>query len=51
MPLKKGAKNVGKNIAELHSGPRYAANLKKFGKHKADEIAIAAGINASKKKK
>jgi hypothetical protein len=49
MPLKKGKKNIGTNIKELHKGPRYAANKKKFGKKKADKIAIAAAINVAKK--
>ena len=49
MPLLKGSKNVGKNIKELHKGPRYKANVKKFGKAKADKIAIAAAESASRK--
>lgn len=48
MPLKKGASKVGYNIKELHKGPRYAANLKKFGKKKADQIAVAAAESASR---
>ena len=53
MPLTKGGgkKAVGKNIKELHKGPRYAANVKKFGKAKANKIAVAAAENASRKKK
>ena len=42
MPLLPGKKNVGYNIQELHKGPEYAANTKKFGKAKADRIAVAA---------
>ncbi len=51
MPLRTGAKNVGYNIKELHKGPRYAANLKKFGKKKADRIAVAAAESASRRRK
>jgi len=51
MPLKKGAKNVGANIKELHTGPRYKANVKKFGKAKADKIAVAAAESAARRKK
>ncbi len=51
MPLKRGKKNVGANIKELHTGPRYAANVQKFGKKKADEIAVAAAESASRKPK
>lgn len=50
MPLKKGGgqKAVGQNIRELHKGPRYAANVRKFGKKKADKIAVAAAENAAR---
>jgi hypothetical protein len=48
MPLKKGAKNVGYNIEELHNGPQYAKNTKKFGKAKADKIAVAAAESAAR---
>lgn len=50
MPLKTGKKNVGSNIKELHGGPRYAENVKKFGKAKADKIAVAAAESASRRK-
>lgn len=50
MPLKTGAKNVGTNIKELHKGPRYAANLRKLGKPKADQIAVAAAESAARRK-
>ena len=50
MPLLTGKKNVGKNIQELHKGPRYAANLKKFGKAKANQIAVAAAESAARRK-
>lgn len=48
MPLFKGKKNVGRNIKELHKGPRYAANRKKFGKKKANQIAVAAAESAAR---
>jgi hypothetical protein len=51
MPLKKGKKNVGANIRELHKGPMYKKNVKKFGKAKANKIAIAAAMSQSRKKK
>ena len=50
MPLKKGKKNIGYNIKELHKGPRYKANVKKFGKKKAHQIAVAAAESAAKRK-
>jgi len=49
MPLFPGKKNVGRNIKELHKGPRYAANRKKFGKKKADQIAIAAAESVARR--
>jgi hypothetical protein len=49
MPLRKGKRNVGKNIKELHKGSRYAANVKKFGKKKANKIAVAAAMSASRR--
>lgn len=48
MPLLKGKKNVSRNISELHKGPRYAANKKRFGAKKANKIAIAAAYSASR---
>lgn len=49
---KKGRQRViSANIDELHGGPRYKANVGKFGKAKADKIAVAAGINAAKPKR
>lgn len=52
MPLKKGGgqKSVGRNIKELHKGPRYAANKRKFGKKKADKIAVAVAERAARSK-
>ena len=49
MPLKPGAKNVSANIKELHKGPRYKKNVKKFGKKKANKIAVAAAMSASRR--
>lgn len=52
MPLKKGGgqKSVGRNIKELHKGPRYAANKRKFGKKKADKIAVAVAERVARSK-
>ena len=41
MPLLPGKQNIGRNISELHKGPRYRANVRKFGKAKANQIAVA----------
>lgn len=49
MPLLPGANNVGRNIKELHEGPRYAENVRKFGKQKADQIAVAAAESAARR--
>lgn len=49
MPLKKGAKNVGKNIAELHGGPQYSKTKAKHGKGVANKQAVAVAIKASGK--
>ena len=46
MPL---GSSVSKNIQELHHGPRYAANMAKFGKEKANQIAIAAAYSGARK--
>lgn len=48
MPLLKGKKNVSKNIQEFHQGERYRKLLKLHGKKKADQIAVAAAMNASR---
>lgn len=55
MPGLKGAKNVGRNIREVHKGKTYARTKKKFGKKKADRQAIAiamseAGVSRKKRK-
>lgn len=51
MPLKRGKGNIGKNIAEFHQGKTYAKTRAKFGKKVANKQAVAAAINASKKRK
>lgn len=51
MPLKRGKKNISRNISELHRGPRYKANVRKFGKKKAHRIAVAAAMSASRRKR
>lgn len=48
MPL---GSDASENISELHRGPMYRRNLRKFGKAKADRIAVAAGLSAARKNK
>lgn len=48
MPL---GSNAGDNIRELHHGPSFKRNLRKFGKAKADKIAVAAGLSAARQHK
>jgi hypothetical protein len=48
MPL---GSDASANISELHHGPRYRANMRKFGKAKADRIAVAAGLSAARRNK
>ena len=52
MPLKKGGgkKAVGRNIKELHQGPRYKANVDRFGYAKANQIAVAVAEKASRER-
>ena len=47
MPMK--SKKSGTNISEFHSGSRYKAAVKKYGKAHADKIAVAAGMSAARK--
>lgn len=49
MPLLRGKKNISRNIRELHHGPRYKANVRKFGKRKANRIAVAAAYSAARR--
>jgi hypothetical protein len=44
MPLQKGKSQtvISHNIKEMMQGPLHAKNMKKFGKAKADTIAVAA---------
>ena len=56
MPGLKGARNVGRNIREVHKGKTYARTKRKFGKKKANKQAIAialseAGLSRKKKRK
>lgn len=54
MPGLKGAKNVGRNIKEAHTGKTYKKTKAKFGKKTADKQAIAIGMSEAgvgKKKK
>ena len=54
MPGKKGAKNVGRNIKEFHTGKTYERTKRKFGKRVADKQAVAVGMSeagVSRKKK
>lgn len=48
MPL---GSSVSENISELHHGPRYKANVRKFGKSKANKIAIAAAYSGARRSK
>ena len=47
MPMR--SKKAGKNIREFHKGARYRKMKRKFGKKKANIIAVAAGIAAARK--
>lgn len=47
MPMK--SKKAGTNISEFHHGERYKKMEKKFGKAKADKIAVAAGMEAARR--
>ena len=51
MPLKKGKKNVGANIRELHKGETYARTKREHGKKKANEQSIAIALKQSRKRK
>ena len=51
MPLKRGKSQsvISYNIREMMHGPRHAENVEKFGKAKADKIAIAAAESMAHK--
>jgi len=51
MPFKPGSsqKTVSDNIREFHNGARYKKLVKKFGKKKANRIAIAAALSNAKR--
>lgn len=51
MPLKKGTSKdtIGKNIKELHKGPRYRKTKEKFGEEKAKRQAIAIALSEARK--
>lgn len=53
MPLLPGSNAliVSKNIEELHQGPKYKRNKRKFGKKKADKIAVAIALTKAGKSK
>lgn len=49
MPLLKGTKNIGRNIAELHSGSTFKKTLAKHGKKAAQSQAIAISMRMAGK--
>ena len=53
MPLRKGSskKTIAQNIREFHTGKTYAHTLAKFGKAKANQIAVAAALSAARRNK
>lgn len=51
MPLRKGKKNVGRNIKEFSKGKTFARTKKKFGKAKARKQAIAVALSVAGKRK
>ena len=50
MPLKKSKskKVISENIVEFHEGKTYASTLKKFGKKKADQQAVAVALSTAR---
>jgi hypothetical protein len=52
MPLKRGESQavISYNIKEMMHGPRHAENVEKFGKVKADKIAVAAAESMAHRK-
>jgi hypothetical protein len=51
MPLKSGKSQIPSNIREMHHSKSYAKVVRRHGKKVADKMAVAAAINASKKRK
>lgn len=52
MPFRRGGKKaVGFNIRSLHAGPMFKKNKRKFGKAKANKIAVAAGYSIARRGK
>jgi hypothetical protein len=51
VPLKKGKsqKVVSQNIREFHKGPTYQRTLRKFGKQRADDQAVAAALEEQRR--
>ncbi len=50
MPLRKGKRNIGRNIRELHHGKTYRRTKRKFGKRRADRQAIAISLRQSRER-
>lgn len=51
MPLKRGKERVAENIREMHHGERYEKVLRKYGKARADKMAVAAAFGAARRRK
>jgi hypothetical protein len=51
LPLKRGKKNIGRNIDEMAHSPNHAKRVSKFGAKKAHEIEVAASTRAAVDKK
>jgi hypothetical protein len=57
MPLRKARKGAskkarnrvaGSNIREMHKSTRYRSAVRKFGKARANRMAVAAGLSAAR---
>lgn len=53
MPFQPGSsqKVISRNIEEFHAGQRYAQMKDKYGKKKADKVAVAAALSNAKRSK